>query len=73
MPFLAELARQSSADAWPFVPGAILRDAPRGLAPGRSRTIMAAAAVVARFHAGIHDWAGLSVHAARVEPAPTRG
>jgi nickel/cobalt exporter len=42
MPSFAELIQQSSAQAWLFIPSAILLGALHGLEPGHSKTMMAA-------------------------------
>lgn len=48
MPSFAELIQQSSANAWFFMPSAILLGALHGLEPGHSKTMMAAFIVAIR-------------------------
>lgn len=48
MPSFAELLQQGSAQAWLFVPSAILLGALHGLEPGHSKTMMAAFIVAVR-------------------------
>lgn len=48
MPDLSQLLQQSSANAWLFVPSAILLGALHGLEPGHSKTMMAAFIVAVR-------------------------
>src|SRR6187200_888133 len=48
MPSFAELIAQSSADAWLFIPSAILLGVLHGLEPGHSKTMMAAFIVAIR-------------------------
>ena len=48
MPLLTDLIEQGTAQAWTFVPGAILLGALHGLEPGHSKTMMAAFVIAVR-------------------------
>jgi nickel/cobalt exporter len=45
---LSDLLQQGGANAWPFIPSAILLGALRGVEPGHSKTTMAAFIIAVR-------------------------
>src|ERR1700753_1530217 len=60
MTSLSDLLAQSSANAWLFVPSAILLGALHGLEPGHSKTMMAAFIVAVRGTVRQAIWLGLA-------------